>query len=290
MRPPRIGLVASLVHREGPDAALARLVRPLEHAIAVELRAELVVVGRTHAALDANGLLAGYPNVRRLPDRRQGGVMRLTAMLVSDDPAVALDAVIYLLDPDDPTSLFPEGQALKRQCVVHGKPFVSTLAHAREWFELERVLRGFAPDPALDPLFSSGDAIALVAHDARKDAMEAFAREHFALLSSFPRRYATGTTGARLNRLAAGLGAGDGWTERLLSGPLGGDAQLAELILDRRCRRVIFLEDPHVARQHEADIQLLERAARIETDFACCVNDPESAARWARGWELRRRR
>lgn len=290
MRPPRIGLVASLVHREGPDAALARLVRPLERAIADELRAELVVVGRTRAALEASGLLAGYPRVRRLPDRRQGGVMRMTAMLVSDDPAVALDAVIYLLDPDDPTSLFPEGQALKRQCVVHGKPFVSTLAHAREWFELERVLRGFAPDRALDPLFSSSDAIALVAHDARKDAMEAFAREHFALLSSFPRRYATGTTGARLNRLASELGAGDGWTQRLLSGPLGGDAQLAELILDRRCRRVIFFEDPHVARQHEADIQLLERAARIETDFACCVNDPASAARWARGWELRRRR
>ena len=75
---------------------------------------------------------------------------------------------------------------------------------------------------------------------------------------------------------------------RLKSGPLGGDAQLADLILDRRCRRVLFFEDPHVARQHEADIQLLERAARIATDFASCLNDPVSAARWARGWDVRR--
>lgn len=287
-RPLRLGLVASLQHRHSPDAALARLIRPLEHAIAHELRAELFVVGRTHAALAAAGLLAGYPGLHRLPERREGGVVRLVAMLVSDDPATTLDAVIYLLDPDDPTSIFPEGQALKRQCVVHGRPFVSTFAHAREWFELERVLAGYRRDASLDAWFSTGDeAIALVAHDARKDAMEAYAREHYALLSSFARRYATGTTGGRLNRLAASLGATRDWTTRLKSGPLGGDAQLADLILDRRCRRVLFFEDPHVARQHEADIQLLERAARIATDFASCLNDPASAARWARGWTAR---
>jgi methylglyoxal synthase len=172
---------------------------------------------------------------------------------------------------------------------VHGRPFVSTFAHAREWFELERVLAGFAPDRSLDRHFATDAAIALVAHDDRKDAMEAFVREHFALLSSFPRRFATGTTGGRLNRLAASLGATGEWTTRLKSGPLGGDAQLADLILDRRCRRVLFFEDPHVARQHEADIQLLERAARIATDSAGCLNDPASAARWARGWTMRAR-
>jgi methylglyoxal synthase len=50
---------------------------------------------------------------------------------------------------------------------------------------------------------------------------------------------------------------------------------------------VIFFEDPHVARQHEADIQLLERAARIATDATACINDPVAAARWALGWNLR---
>jgi len=286
-RPLRIGLVASRLHREG-GATLERLLRPLEHAIAHELRAELFVVGRTFAAIEDADLLAGYAGVHRLPDRRDGGVMRLVAMLVDDDDGRSLDAVVYLLDPDDPTSLFPEGLALKRQCVIHGRPFISTFAHAREWFELERVLAGFAPDPAVDDRFDAGtSAIALVAHDARKQAMEDFAREHFALLSSFARRYATGTTGGRLNALAATLGAGAEWTVRLKSGPLGGDAQLAGLVLDRRLPRVIFFEDPHVARQHEADIQLLERAARIATDATACINDPVAAARWALGWNLR---
>ena len=62
---------------------------------------------------------------------------------------------------------------------------------------------------------------------------------------------------------------------------MGGDAQIAELILDRdQCRRVLFLEDPHVARQHEADIQLLERAARTVTDYALCISNENCGERW----------
>ena len=287
-RRPRIGLAASAAHRHGSAAALFRLFAPIERAVEETLRPELFVVGRTWAAITDGGLFTRYDGLHRLPDRRDGGVVRLCAMLVDDDPARALDAIVYLLDPDDPTSVFPEGQALKRQCVVHGKPFVSTLAHAQEWFELALCAAGAPPDPLLDARFDpEGEAIALVAHDARKDAMVAFASEHFGLLSRFPRRFATGTTGARLNAMAAARGAGADWVHRLKSGPLGGDAQLADLILDRGCSRVVFFEDPHVARQHEADIQLLERAARIATDYASCVNDPRTAATWAVAFERR---
>lgn len=285
--PRRVGLVASALHREGADPALIRLLRHFERAIVDELALTLYATGRTHAALLRHGLFAGYAGLHALPDRRDGGLMRIAAMLVDDDPDNALDALVYLLDPEDPTSVFPEGQAAKRQSVVHGKPFISTFGHACEWLELERVLAGFAPDPALDDRFGTADALALVAHDARKDEMESFARDHFALLSGFSRRYATGTTGGRLNVLAEQLSGTSGWTQRLKSGPLGGDAQLANLILDRACRRVIFFEDPHVARQHEADIQLLERAARLASDYASCVNDPASARRWAAGFALR---
>ena len=284
----RIGLAASGAHRHGPAAALFRLFAPIEQALEQTLRPELFVVGRTWASLTDGGLFIRYDGLHRLPERRDGGVVKLTAMLVDDEPARSLDAIVYLLDPDDPTSVFPEGLALKRQCVVHGKPFVSTLAHAQEWFELAICAAGGEPDPQLDARFDfDGEAIAMVAHDARKDAMVAFVRKHFALLSRFPRRYATGTTGARLNELAAELGAGKDWVHRLKSGPLGGDAQLADLILERRCARVVFFEDPHVARQHEADIQLLERAARIATGYASCINDPETAERWAAAFERR---
>ena len=285
--PRRVGLVASALHREGVDPALIRLLRHFERAITRELGLVLYATGRTHAALVRHGLFDGYAHLHALPDRRDGGLMRIAAMLVDDEPDRTLDALVYLLDPEDPTSVFPEGQAAKRQSIVHGKPFISTFGHACEWLELERVLAGFAPDPALDDRFRFDDAVALVAHDACKDAMEAFTRDHFALLSEFARRYATGTTGARLNLLADRISGTRDWTQRLKSGPLGGDAQLANLILDRACRRVIFFEDPHVARQHEADIQLLERAARIAADYASCVNDPASACRWAMGFAKR---
>jgi hypothetical protein len=36
-----------------------------------------------------------------------------------------------------------------------------------------------------------------------------------------------------------------------------------------------------VARQHEADIQLLERAVTTVTDDAVCVTSPAVAQRWA---------
>lgn len=280
----RIGLAANRLHIDGPGSALARLLRESRRAIAEHLEPELVVVGRTLDAIEQQGLLDGYHRLQRFPYGREGGLMRLVSRVVDDDPARRLDAVIYLIDPVDPSSTFPEAVALKRQCIIHGKPFLSTLAGAREWFELEAMAAGAAPDPALDPLFDlQRDSIALIAHDALKGQMLALVEKHFALFDRFGTRYATGTTGGLLNGLAMrikGEAAGRHWVRPLRSGPLGGDAQIAELILDRQCRRTLFLEDPHVARQHEADIQLLERAARTLTDYASCVTDLKFAERW----------
>jgi len=287
--PLRIGLAASALHRTAPNGALFRLLGPLERSIREELRAELFVLGQTYDALAADGVLADYPRLIRLPMRRDGGVIHLVAAVVSGDPARRLDAVIYLLDPDDPTSVFPEGQALKRECVIHETLFVSTLAHAREWFELARVECGFAPNPLLDTHFDfASQTIALIAHDSCKGELIEFVRGRFAFFDRFRRRIATGTTGAMLNDLAEEISAAHTpWVQRFHSGPLGGDAEIALEILENRCRRVIFLEDPHVARQHEADIQLLERSARITTERTMCVSDRASADAWVASCERR---
>jgi methylglyoxal synthase len=58
-------------------------------------------------------------------------------------------------------------------------------------------------------------------------------------------------------------------------------------VLEHQCQRVIFFEDPHVARQHEADIQLLERAVRVVTEAATCATSPTVARRWAQAVEKR---
>ena len=114
-------------------------------------------------------------------------------------------------------------------------------------------------------------------------------REHFDLFDRFASRVATGTTGGLLNELAHELRPARTapWVRAFKSGPLGGDAQIAELLLDGACQRVLFLEDPHVARQHEADIQLLERAARTMTAEVACYGDLVTARAWIA--DLRRR-
>jgi methylglyoxal synthase len=238
----------------------------------------------------AHRLLVGYAGLHRLPTRRDGGLIHLVAGVASDDAARHFDVIIYLLDPDDPTSIFPEGQALKRECVIHETAFISTFAHAREWFELARIQAGGEPDPRLDAAFQfERQTIGLIAHDARKDAMLGFVRAHFDFFNQFGGRIATGTTGSLLNGVAEDL-SGEGsppWVRRFRSGPLGGDAEIALEVLDGRCQRIVFLEDPHVARQHEADIQLLERSARITSEQTMCVSDAASATWWIKRCEQR---
>jgi methylglyoxal synthase len=280
--PLRVGLAASARHRVPPAGALFRLLAALERTIRDELQVELLALGQTCDALAAAGLLADYPALKRLPTRREGGLIHLVAAVVSDDPRRRLDAMIYLLDPDDPTAVFPEGQALKRECVIHETVFISTLAHAREWFELARIEHGCPANPLLDHDFAfESQTIALIAHDARKAAMLDFIRDNFAFFNRFRRRIATGTTGGLLNELAATLDATSSpWVDRFRSGPMGGDAEIALEVLEGRCSRVIFFEDPHVARQHEADIQLLERSAWITSERTVCISDRASAERW----------
>jgi methylglyoxal synthase len=289
--PLRIGLAASARHRASPNGALFRLLEPLERTIREELRAELTVLGQTGDALASAKLFSRYPRLTRLPARRDGGLIHLVAAVVSGDPARRLDAVIYLLDPDDPTAVFPECLALKRECVIHETQFISTLAHAREWFELARVECGFAPNPLLDTQFDfASQTIALTAHDARKGELVEFVRDRFAFFDRFRHRIATGTTGEMLNDLAAEMSPSHlPWVRCFHSGPLGGDAEIALEILENRCRRVIFLEDPHVARQHEADIQLLERSAWTTTERTMCISDRASAEAWLASCERRQR-
>ena len=281
--PLRIGLIANRLHQDAPDSALVQLLRSASASIA-HLQAEWIVVGRTLDAIVSHDLLSVCAQHERFPYGHEGGLMKLVSRVVDSDPARAVDAVIYLIDPVDPSSIFPEALALKRQCVIHRKPFLSTLASALEWLELEAIARGAPANSQRDISYRlENEGVALIAHDAMKEKMLQLAEKHFALLDQFAHRYATGTTGGLLNQLAQkikGEDAGRHWVKPSLSGPMGGDAQLAELVLEKKIRRILFLEDPHVARQHEADIQLLERAARTVTDFALVISDAKDADRW----------
>lgn len=98
------------------------------------------------------------------------------------------------------------------------------------------------------------NCIALVAHDQMKADMVDWASERRAELSRFD-IVATGTTGGRLND-GAGL-----TVTRLLSGPLGGDAQLGAMIAEGRLHALFFFIDPLSALPHDVDVKSLLRLA-----------------------------
>ena len=98
--------------------------------------------------------------------------------------------------------------------------------------------------------------IALIAHDGKKDDMIRFAREHRETLARF-RLIATGTTGERIQQ-ATGLAV-----ERMLSGPYGGDAQIAAQVAQGAIAGVFFLVDPLYAHPHEPDISSLLRICNV---------------------------
>lgn len=98
--------------------------------------------------------------------------------------------------------------------------------------------------------------IALIAHDSRKDAIVDFAKQHVPVLSRY-RLIATQTTGERIE-WATGLSV-----QRMLSGPQGGDAQLAAEVASGNVLAVIFLVEPLYTQPHEPDIQMFLRICNI---------------------------
>ena len=98
--------------------------------------------------------------------------------------------------------------------------------------------------------------LALIAHDARKDELVAFARRRRDDLARFV-LVATGTTGQRIAE-ETGLRV-----ERMRSGPVGGDLQIGARLLEGNIRGVLFLRDPMTAHPHEPDIQALLKICDI---------------------------
>ena len=92
--------------------------------------------------------------------------------------------------------------------------------------------------------------LALIAHDARKDELVAFAQRRREDLARFS-LVATGTTGGRVTD-ATGLEV-----TRMRSGPVGGDVQIGSRLIGGGIGGVLFLRDPMTAHPHEPDIQAL---------------------------------
>jgi methylglyoxal synthase len=99
-------------------------------------------------------------------------------------------------------------------------------------------------------------AVALIAHDNKKSAMVQWALTNREVLSRF-RIFATGRTGVQVREFT-GLPV-----ERMLSGPLGGDSQIAALVAAGQINAVIFFVDPLTPAPHDPDVRMLLRICNV---------------------------
>lgn len=110
--------------------------------------------------------------------------------------------------------------------------------------------------------------IALVAHDNRKSDMVEWAMHNAELLSKH-KLVCTGTTGGLILNALKEKGI-DADITCMNSGPMGGDAEIAALVVRKQINLAIFLIDDLNAQPHEADIQMLLRQCRVHNVPIAC--------------------
>jgi len=98
--------------------------------------------------------------------------------------------------------------------------------------------------------------VALIAHDAKKADIFAFAQENIDILKKCD-LIATGSTGRMLNKKP------DLEVKEMQSGPIGGDLQIGGLVASEEIDLVIFLRDPLTAQPHDPDISALLRVCDV---------------------------
>ena len=110
--------------------------------------------------------------------------------------------------------------------------------------------------------------IALVAHDRRKADMVEWALYNAEMLSQH-KLICTGTTGGLIQSAFREQGIEVDIT-CMNSGPLGGDAEIATLVVRKQVNLAVFLIDDLNSQPHEADIQMLLRQCRVHNVPIAC--------------------
>jgi len=110
--------------------------------------------------------------------------------------------------------------------------------------------------------------IALVAHDNRKADMVEWAVFNAEMLAKH-KLICTGTTGSLIQNAFEERGINADVT-CMNSGPMGGDAEIAALVVRKQVNLAVFLIDDLNAQPHEADIQMLLRQCRVHNVPIAC--------------------
>jgi methylglyoxal synthase len=99
--------------------------------------------------------------------------------------------------------------------------------------------------------------IAIIAHDGKKADLVQFLEKNKVILQEEKiKLIATGTTGGKAENSGFKV-------TKMLSGPLGGDAQIAARVAEGKTQMVFFFKDPLSSHPHEADINMLIRVCDV---------------------------
>ena len=99
---------------------------------------------------------------------------------------------------------------------------------------------------------------ALIAHDNKKADMVAFVSKRLGFFNQDNVEIVTtGTTGKKVKH------AGINKVESVNSGPLGGDAEIAAMVVRGEITAVLFMRDPLDKHPHDVDISMLMRLCDV---------------------------
>lgn len=99
--------------------------------------------------------------------------------------------------------------------------------------------------------------IAIIAHDRMKADLVQFLNKNSEILhQSNISLIATGTTGGKAENAGYKV-------TKMLSGPMGGDAQIAARVAEGKTQMVLFFKDPNSSHPHEVDINMLIRVCDV---------------------------
>jgi methylglyoxal synthase len=99
--------------------------------------------------------------------------------------------------------------------------------------------------------------VAIIAHDGKKAEMVQFLMENKELIHKNKiKLISTGTTGANAEKSGFSV-------TKYLSGPMGGDAQIAGRVAEGKVSMVFFFRDPLEKHPHEPDVLMLMRLCDV---------------------------
>lgn len=256
-------------------------------------------------------------NTTVLPDRKKGGVTILANLIVQRQCSI----IWPFLSPITVHWLHPENLALMRLCDLWNAKRLMNAESVRAWFrdEAQRDIKRNLQEIPLKIVLGTPErdnqwpvaereynkeyyevklpdrkrlpvefwtqfekqTIALIAHDEMKSRMIDFAIQYENELSKFQRILATGTTGQEVINACRKLRE-DNKVRRCLSGPKGGDIEMATEILYHRCHIVIFFIDPLNPHPHIDDIRVVFSAcmAEIENNDVRMLTNEVQAREW----------